>query len=237
MADNKEQELFKHIIQKGSLKMDVYDITFKLFQDFKQEVKNLVDKYKSFHDTNKSSQDIAFTYQDKGDFEFEIKFAGDVLLFFMHSNIFEIPRDHEVMKTRYIKDDKDRSYCGMIHIYNFLSDSLKYNRENDTGYLIGRLFINKEQHYFIEGKKEIGMIYHNFEKSVLNNQAIQDIITSAIEYTVNFDLLIPPYENVSLLSVQGLQNAIQVSQLSTGKRVGFKFQADKKEVKGLHNKS
>ncbi len=233
--ENKNQKLFKQIAQKGSLKLDVYDLTFQVFQQFKSEIQLLVADYKEYMKSSKSSHSIDFSYQDKGDFEFEIKFGGDVLLFFMHTNIFEIPRDHEVMNTRYIKEDKDRSYCGMIHIYNFLADSIKYNRENDAGYLIGRLMINKEKHYFIEGKKEIGMIYHNFEKSVLELEAIKDIIISAIEYTVNFDLLIPPYEKVSLISLLSLQNALQGYQFSTDKRMGFKFQVDKKEVKGIHD--
>jgi len=236
MEEDKKQ-LFSQISKKGSLKLDIYDLTFNLFQQMKEEVKKMVDEYQDFVKNSKESHQVPFSYQDKGDLEFEVKFGGDILLFFMHSNIFEIPRNHEVMSTRYVKQDKDRSYCGMIHIYNFLADSLKYNRENDAGYLIGRLLVNKESHYFIEGKKEIGMIYNNFEQSVLDINALQNIITSAIEYTVNFDLLIPPYENVSLISVSNLQSAIQGSHLSTGKRVGFKFQADKKELKAWHKNS
>jgi len=34
----------------------------------------------------------------------------------------------------------------MISIYNFLSDSFKFNRVNDIGYLIARVFTNKENH-------------------------------------------------------------------------------------------
>ena len=45
------------------------------------------------------------------------------------------------MNTSYVKEDKNRSYCGVIHLYNFLADSFKYNRLNDVGYLIGRVFI------------------------------------------------------------------------------------------------
>jgi len=234
--DNTNQKLFNKVVQKGSLKIDIYDLIFKLFKQFKLEVENLAEDYKTFSSSETNKRKIDFEYKDKGDFEFEIKFGGDVLLFLLHSNIFEIPRDHELMNTRYIKEDKERSYCGVIHIYNFLADSLKYNRENDAGYLIGRLMVNKEKHYFIEGKKEIGMIYHNFEKSVLELDAIREIITSAIEYTLNFDLLIPPYESVSLISVLSLQNTLQGSQMSTGKRMGFKFKADKKEVKGIYKK-
>lgn len=45
-------------------------------------------------------------------------------------------------------------YCGLV-IYNFLSDSFrKFNRNADEGYLIGRIFINRERRYFVEGKQQ-----------------------------------------------------------------------------------
>ncbi|OYT17650.1 MAG: hypothetical protein B7C24_01455 [Bacteroidetes bacterium 4572_77] len=227
--------LFTQISQKGGLKLDVYDLAFNVFQEFKTQVKIMVDSYAQAVDEEKISDRIDFSYQDKGDFEFELKFGGDVLLFLMHTNIFEIPRNHEVLKTPYIKKDLERSYCGMIQVFNFLADSFKYSRDNDAGYMIGRLMVNKEKHYFIEGKKEIGMIYHNFEQSVLNKEAIIEIIKSAIEYTVNFDLLMPPYDAVSMVSVGAIKSARQGSLIRTGKRLGFKFQSDIKEVKGFHN--
>lgn len=227
-----DQKLFDFIWDKSSLKQDVYHITYQAFQQFKKTVENLVEEYQHYTKDKKGKR-IPFKYIDRGDLEFEITFGGDVLLFLMHSNIFEIPRDNEVMSTKYIKDDKSRSYCGMIHIYNFLADSFKYGRENDAGYLIGRLMVNKENHYLIEGKKEIGTIYHHYSQSVLNQEAIENIVKTAIEYTVNFDLLIPPFEKVAYIAVLDVIKAASWKKLGADKRLGFKFQADKKEVKGL----
>jgi hypothetical protein len=144
----------------------------------------------------------------------------------MHTNIFEFSRDHEVMKTPYIREDKLRSYCGVIHIFNFLADSFKYNRLNDIGYLIGRLFINKELHYFIEGKREVGLLYPNFATSVVDEQSIRKIVESAIEYTLNFDLLTPAFDSIKEVSVDEIQTTSDNIKLKTGKRLGFKFQAD-----------
>lgn len=224
--------LFNLVQHKGSLKQSIFNITAAAFQEFKSNAKELAEEYAKFEDENPGENRVELTYTDKGDFEFEVKFGGDVLLFMMHSNVFEIPRNHEMMKTSYVRKDKERSYGGLIYIYNFLADSFKYGRENDAGYLIGRLMVNKENHYFIEGKKEIGMIYHNFESSILDQTAIAKIISSAMEYTVNFDLLIPPYEKVTYISVMDILRRAQSSGMSTGKRLGFKFQADSKEVKG-----
>jgi len=135
------------------------------------------------------------------------------------------------MRTPYIRDDKQRSYCGVINIYNFLSDSFKYNRVNDLGYLIGRVFINREKHYFIEGKREIGNLFFNFATSILDNESIRKIIESAMLYTINFDLLTPPYDSVKEVSVYEMQTTLDNMKIKTGKRLGFRFQADQDEFK------
>ena len=169
---------------------------------------------------------ILFEYSDRSVFEFQLKFGSDILIFFMHSNVFEIPRDHVVMKSSYIREDKSRSYCGIIHIFNFLADSFKYNRTNDIGYCIGRIFVNRENHYFTEGKREIGLLYNNFTGNILDQKAIQTIIHSSVLYTLNFDLLTPPFDNIKEVAVAEMQTTLDAMSISTGKRLGFGFQAD-----------
>ena len=130
------------------------------------------------------------------------------------------------MKSNYIREDKRRSYCGVIRIYNFLADSFVYNRDQDLGYMIGRVFVNNEKHYFIEGKRELGMLYNNFNTSLITSESVQGIVESAIEYTTNFDLLTPPYDEVKLVSVGEMRSDLDKKSMVTGKRLGFRFQAD-----------
>ncbi len=221
---NDTHALFQSIVSKASLKQDVYQNTYTTFNKFKTVIKNLVSEYQQAR--VQSSHNIPFEYRNRGEFVVELKFAGDILIFMMHTNIFEFPRSHDVMKMPYISEDPDRSYCGIINIYNFLGDSFKYKRINDIGYLIGRVFINKDMHYFIEGKREIGYLYRSFDIALLDDQAAKSIITSAIKYTLNFDLLTPPYEEVKILSVFEIQTTLDNMKIKTGKRLGFKFQAD-----------
>ena len=221
------KDLFEAIVAKAGLKQEVYATTLRAFNAFKDETQLLTSDYHK--KITQSQWPIPFEYKDHGTFEFELKFGSDILVFFMHSNVFEFSRDHEVMKSSYIKDDKKRSYCGIIHIFNFLSDSFKYNRSGDIGYLIGRIFINRESHYFIEGKREIGLLYNNFSTSHLDIHAIKSIIESSIRYTLNFDLLTPPYDNMKEVSVMEMQATIENLSIQTGKRLGFRFQADKAE--------
>ena len=212
------------VFTKSALKQNVYQSTKETFEMFREQTRELIRLFKER--SRAEGQEVAFEFTDRGDFEFEVKFAGDILLFMMHTNVFEFSRDHQVMKAPYIREDPRRSYCGVIHIYNFLADSFAYQRDNDLGYMIGRVFVNNEKHYFIEGKRELGMMYSNFGTSLINNESVQSIIESAIEYTTNFDLLTPPYDEVKLVSVGEMRTNFDKKSLVTGKRLGFRFQAD-----------
>jgi len=220
----KPSELVKAFIRKSSLKQEVYFKTLEVFKQFKTESEKFI--HTNQFAVEKAKYPLLFEFRDRGDFQFELRFGSDILIFMMHTNVFEFPRDHEVMKTDYVRQDKLRSYCGNIMIFNFLADSFKYNRANDLGYLIGRLFVNRELHYFLEGKREVGLLYNNFAHTSLNLKSIRSIIFSSILYTINFDLLTPPFDNLKEVSQQEMQSQLDSMAIRTGKRIGFRFQAD-----------
>ena len=115
----------------------------------------------------------------------------------------------------------------MVNIYNFLTDSVLYNRFNDSGYLIGRIFINSENHYYIDGKKEIGQIYNNFANNTFDESAVRLILEAAVQYSIGFDLLVPPYESMQEISVMDMMEIDnRHAPIRTAKRLGFRFQAD-----------
>ena len=219
-----KESLKNLVFDKSELKQNVFRSTKEAFELFRTITRDLIHQFQD--SCLKEGKKVDFEFTDRGDFEFEVKFAGDILLFMMHTNVFEFSRDHQVMKTPYVRDDPKRSYCGVIHIYNFLADSFAYQRDNDLGYMIGRVFVNNEHHYFIEGKRELGMLYTNFNTSVVSAETVQGIVESAIEYTTNFDLLTPPYDEVKLVSVGEMRTNFDKKSLVTGKRLGFRFQAD-----------
>ena len=216
------------LIQKGELKQQIYSATLETMELFKSCAKEFEDYYEeNYADQH---QRVTVDFFGKNLHEFKLRFAGDVLIFLMHTNIFEFPRAHEVMKTPYIREDKERSYCGMIPIFNFLADSFRYNRVNDSGYMIGRIFINKDKHYYVEGKRELASVINNFNAKELDRNAVREILESAIRYTINFDLLVPEYSNLMEISVDDvLQIEDQNMILKTGKRLGFRFEPDKND--------
>ena len=222
------EELFPGLRKKAAFKQEVYSSTLETFKLIKSVLNDLHKEYQIKYE--KDPLQIPFEFRVKGEFEAELKFGGDILIFIMHTNVFEFSRDHEVMKTNYIHDDANRSYCGVIMIFNFLADSFKYSRVNDLGYMIGRIFVNNEKHYFIEGKREIGQLYNNFQSSVITRESVREILESAIKYTCNFDLLTPPFDAMKMVTVADMQTALDNMNISTGKRLGFRFQGDHDEL-------
>lgn len=214
------EELGKQIHTKTLLLNGIIDNTKNAFGLMRSISKEIITKLSNDYPKE-------FVFSDRNEREFEIRFGSDILVFMMHTNVFEFSRYHEVMRLPYVQQDKDRSFCGVIQIYNFLTDSFDYNRDYDIGYLIGRVFINKENHYFIEGKREVGMLYSNFNTSMVNEESIESIVKSSMEYANNFDLLTPPFDEVKEITVGEVKNHVASRNHITAKRLGFVFQQDK----------
>lgn len=223
-AESNNDKFFSRLVSKSALKKQVYQNTLEVFQEMKG-VADLI-RFELDKRLMDQQQKVKVDFSDKGLFEAELRFAGDLLLFSMHSNVFEFPRMHEVMKTPYVKEDPNRSYCGVINIYNFLTDSFHFNRFNDVGYLVARLFVNKEKFFLVEGKHQTSFYFNQFMNNAINQQDLRNIVEAAMLYSLEFDLLTPPYDLVKQVTVGEIKESSSDRQLKTGKRLGFKFQAD-----------
>ena len=130
---------------------------------------------------------VRLEYRDRGKFEAQLQVANDILIFQMHTDVFEFDANHLIWQNPYVQSDRENSYCGLINIYNFLSDSFKFNRNADEGYLIGRIFINRERRYFVEGKQQTSMRAMNFGKAEIDREALIGILEPAIWFALQFD--------------------------------------------------
>jgi hypothetical protein len=225
---NAEELIIQTLREKASLKMDVHRLTMDLFQDLKhvlREVTNSLSK-----STVEFDGRLKVEYYEDSPISVQIRTAGDVVVFEMHTNIFLFDSQHKVWNLSYVQDDQSRAFCGVINIYNFLADTIKFRRTNDVGYLIGRIFVNKEKHFMVEGKRQMGFLYNNFSTDVLDKDAIKEVILSAILYSLNFDLLTPPYEAVQEITFNQISENAQTIKAITGKRLGFRFHKDEDQI-------
>ena len=213
---------------KSGMKQDVYHRTVAVFGELKEVLKEMADDL----GTGIAGLDkrIGVEYRDKSETAAELKVAGDTIILQMHTNVFKLDQAHSLWKTTYMEEDELRGYFGVINIYNFLSDSFKYNRERDLGYLVARLFLNKEGHFFVQGKRQLGFLYNDLPNNILDQKSLQQVLHSVIIYVLDFDLLTPPYDQVNQVTVSEMNELNAGLQISTGKRLGFRFQADIDDV-------
>ncbi|MGI4736279.1 MAG: hypothetical protein ACRYG7_13970 [Janthinobacterium lividum] len=158
--------------------------------------------------------------QPINEMEFHIRFSGDLLVFIMHSNIVTFPDDFGPLSTPYVEADFRRRFFGHIMAYNFMADSIRYQRLNDPGYLLGRLLINIDSHYFLEGVKQLELPDHDMSASTVTAESLRLFVESAMIAAVNNDLIAPPLDDIQKINVkQKLEN----QQVSRGSKVGFSF--------------
>lgn len=219
------ESLLEAFVIKSNIKQKVFENTQQTFFLLKKVLKQLEITYQE-KVKDKVPSTVLPVYTERGTFEAEFKIGSDLLIFSMHSNVFEFDDKHPVWNTEYLKEDPMRSYCGTIYIYNFLADSFKYNRVNDLGYLVARIFVNKENHFFVEGKRQSDELVKDFAKDTISPGILRQIIETAIQYSIEFDLLSPLYEQVKMATVEQMQEKMTNSKMATGKRLGFGFKTD-----------
>ena len=224
MEIDNHKRIIATLKSKSCLKQDVYGLTKDVFGQLKKRLEDYCKALES--QVCPLDERIRIQYREQGDYACEATIAGDVLIFVMHTNVSQFEEEHSVWNTSYMKEDGNRGYCGTIHVYNFLADSFRHNRVSDTGYLIGRLFVNKDRHFFVQGKRPLGLLFNDFVNDELTEEKVQEVIEAAILYTLDFDLYSPPYQQIQEVSVQEMMMINQSTFLHTGKRVGYKFQTE-----------
>ena len=217
--------ILETIVRKSTLKQKVFDSTFWAFNQLKETLLEMASEMDDELD-GKLDRRVRLEYRDRGKFEAQLQIANDLLIFQMHTDVFEFDDAHPIWKTSYVQADRDNSYCGIIDIYNFLSDSFKFNRNADEGYLIGRLFINRDRRYFVEGKGQTTLRAADFGKDEIDHDALIAILESAIAFSLDFDLLLPPYEENKRVTVDQFNTKMDNSKFVTGKRLGYEFNVE-----------
>ena len=217
--------ILETIVRKSTLKQKVFDSTFWAFNQLKETLLEMASEMDDELD-GKLDRRVRLEYRDRGKFEAQLQIANDLLIFQMHTDVFEFDDAHPIWKTSYVQADRENSYCGVVNIYNFLSDSFKFNRNADEGYLIGRLFINRDRRYFVEGKGQTTLRAADFGKDEIDHDALIAILESAIAFSLDFDLLLPPYEENKRVTVDQFNTKMDNSKFVTGKRLGYDFDVE-----------
>lgn len=212
---------------KAAVKQDIADYSESVMTKFKEIVQQELELLRTKIDDPR----VRLRYVEKGVHEFIVYVGSDVLVFQLHRNVFRLPDEHSLWNSAYLKENEMNGYFGIINIYNFLAESFEQNRYNDAGYLIGRVFMNHNSHFMVEGQGQLGFLFNDLANNELKDEDVQKIIQVATIYAIEFDLLTPPYGMIQELSVMEIQSISTELQTATGKRMGFKFSAEGGEIR------
>lgn len=230
--NTQKEHILKLLKEKSVMKQDVFRNTIASFELLKKCVDEIAKELNA--ETQAIDKRIVVSTLETTSYSTQLKVAGDMLEFFMHTNVFEFEKTHAMFRTGYVKQNEYNSYCGIINVYNFLADSFKFNRLNDLGYLVCRIFINREMKFFIEAKGAIGVKYSSFSSEPLNKEQLHEIINDLIIYAITFDLFTPPIEQVREVSVNEIQEKVSSINLRTGKRLGYGTSASYDEDNNMY---
>jgi len=219
------KEILKLLAEKSSTKQFVFRQSKELFKLFGEELGKIATELNS--NICNIDQSVVVQNKDIGEFEKQVFFSGDAIVYQMHTNIFTFDKSHHIWKTSYVKDDPMRAYFGVIHMYNFLADSFKYNRESDYGQLLGRIYLNKDKHFFMEGQRQFAFLYNDLHNDVFNEEQMRMIIEKSIEYSLDFDLTVPNMNDYKELTLGQIVQFGSALSLTTRKKLGFKFSFEK----------
>jgi hypothetical protein len=227
-ALNPFDQIVKSLAEKAPVKLDVSRNSEELFSLLKTVLKNVETELNDA--ISKIDTRIQIKFFERGHTDLEFKISDDVIIFSLHTDAYRFPESHPIWKSSYVQENHHRAFCGMISVYNFLTDSLKYNRLNDQGLLIARIFINSENHFFVEGKKQLGVRFNDFENAVINEVQMRSIAEYIVLHCLDNDIITPPFEHSQVISVQEILEKSLASVVATGKRLGFKLQSDSDSI-------
>ncbi len=213
---------------KACMKQDVYERVKALFLELKDVLKEIATDLQE--QTGITDARLAVSYTERSETACELRVAGDLVIFNAHTNVFRLDRSHALWKTGYLEEDEMRGYFGVVNVYNFLNDSMLYNRERDMGYLVARLLVNKDDHFFVQGKRELGFLFNDLGGMRMDRDHLREILFAIIDHVIEFDLLAPPFEQMQQVTVSEVKEMYLNQQLTTGKRMGFRSQADMEDV-------
>jgi hypothetical protein len=224
-TENNRAQILQVLLDKSVLKQDISNDTEKVFALLKSRIKiELAELQKSVTDKR-----VRLSFHEKGEAEIHVYVGSDVLVFTLHNNVFRLPDSSALWGTSYFKSNENNGYFGVIYVYNFLAESFLQNRMNDSGYLIGRILINHERHFLVEGKGTLGRLFQDPQNMELNEEIIGLIVQLSFHYALTFDLLVPPFEIMEELSVSQIQQISDELKLKTAKRLGFKRLSEESE--------
>lgn len=210
----------QHLLEsKSTAKQITYKNLLSAFNALSKESERIVNEL--CKTAKPGDEDVTVSFEQINEHEFQVKLAGDLLVFVLHTNVVTFDEEHGVMKTTYIKEKEINRYFGQIMIYNFMSDSVKFNRVNDPGYLLARLLINHEGRFLVEADGQLGFLFNTISQQSVAEGDLNTIVKLSLTAAIENDLMAPPFPQVRFITL--FQKIEKTQELGAGQKIGFKM--------------
>ena len=210
---------------KSTAKQITYKNLLRAFSVLSSESQRIVKDLKK--KVKPGDTDVTVEYTNINSHEFHVKLAGDLLIFVLHTNVVAMDGSHPVMADPYMREKEVNRYFGQIMIYNFMADSLKFNRINDPGYLLARLLINHEGRYVIEGDGHLKTIANKISSQPIVDTELSILVKLALMLAIENDLVAPPFPDVRYITLY--QKMEKTLELGAGRKIGFEITMSNKQ--------
>lgn len=225
---NQPNDPLAHIRQilenKSAAKQVTYKNLIAAFGILRGESVRIVENLKD--QVRIKDEDVTVDYIEVNEHEFQVKLAGDLLIFVLHTNIVTFEANHAAIQQPYFTENEINRYFGQIMIYNFMSDSVRYNRVNDPGYLVARILINHENRFLVEGEGRLGFLFNQVSAKSIEPADLNAIVQHALTIAIENDLMAPPFPQVRFITLH--QKMEKTSELGAGQKIGFRMNYDAK---------
>lgn len=217
-------KILKKLQTTSKLKYNLFEMTEALFR----QLENICFELSlEIQKANQEKKPVPIKLEKINDFEFIFRVGGDVLIFILQSNIVRLPDDTYLSKSKYLKEDYSLRYFGQILIYNFISDTITYGRLDDPGYLIGRILLNRENKFFLEGDRKIVFSFPELRDNPVTADKMRSLIEQLIISALENDLLAPAFQDIMLITYH--QKLEHTSSMGNPKKIGFDLFAKPRE--------
>lgn len=220
---SQNQDPIAHIAEqietKSNIKQQTYRKLCLTFKRMKKEAQAVVEQINA--KLTDKDEDITIEVISVSDQEFHIKMAGDLLIFLLHTNIVTLAPEHAFNKSDYVAENTLRKYLGQINIYNFMADSITYNRLNDPGYLLARVSLNYEKHFLVEGEKQLNFMFDSVSSHPISETDIKVIIQLVLSQAIDNDLVTRPFPQIRTITLN--EKVLKTQAMGGGYKIGFQM--------------
>ena len=205
----------------ATLKKNIWKLTMEMFVHMKKETSGLVNEILL---KSKDFPDIEIEYKEVDALEFNLKFGSDVLIFELQTNIVTFNATHPLMKTKYLQENRELRYFAQVMIYDFLSDSIKYNRTEDSGYLLARVLVNAENHFMVEGPRGLYYLFNGIEHTEATCENLSLLVKKTMAVAIDSDLFGPDFKQIQYITFG--QKKAKNKEIGHGQKIGFQMKND-----------